>query len=371
MFQKARESSYLESTSLLVLAVRWRKPLLVITILAALGAVIFSGTYFIKPKFKSTVILFPAATNSISKALMGENSSDKQDILAFGEEEQAEQLLQILNSDEIRDAVARKYNLMQHYGIDSTQNYPITAFAGEFNDNISFQRTEFMSVRIDVLDADPQMAANIANDIASLLDSIESKIQQQRALQALVILEQSYNEKLATMKQKEDSLKYIRQHGVMDYANQANVWNVEYARSYATFSNEKGSLEILEKYRPANDSSIVNTKARIKGAEASIRDLQLKLNQLADFGGASISLSEELSLDRESLSKLKAQHERIKVDAMQNISHKFVVNKATKAEKKSYPVRWLIVLVSSLCAFFLGIIVLLIINRTKELNFNI
>lgn len=370
MFQKARESSYLESTSLLVLAVRWRKPLLIVTIVTAIGAIVFSGEYFIKPKFKSTVILFPAATSSISKALMGENSSDKQDILAFGEEEQAEQLLQVLNSDEIRDVVIRKYNLMQHYGIDSTQRYPITALTTEFNENISFQRTEFMSVRIDVMDTDPQMAANIANDIASLLDSIESKIQQQRALQALVIIEQAYNDKLAAMKLKEDSLKYIRQHGVMDYANQANVWNEEYAKSYSALSSEKASLGVLEKYRDAKDSSVVNTMARIKGAEASMKDLQLKLDQLADLGGASISLSEELSLDRESVSKLKAQHEKLKVDAMQSISHKFVVNKAMKAEKKSYPVRWLIILISTLCAFFLGIIILLVINRTKELNFN-
>jgi len=92
---------------------------------------------------------------------------------------------------------------------------------------------------------------------------------------------------------------------------------------------------------------------------------------LADYGGASISLSEELSLDRESLSKLKAQYEKLKVDAMKNLSHKFIVNKATKAEKKSYPVRWLIVMMSSLCAFFLGVIVLLILNRAKELNLQI
>ncbi len=371
MFQKARESAFMESTSLLVLVARWRKPLIIITILASLGSYIFSGEYFIKPKFKSSVVMFPASTNSISKSLMGENASDKQDILAFGEEEQAEQLLQILNSDEIREIVISKYNLMEHYGIDSKQNYPMTALAGEFNDNISFQRTEFMSVRIDVLDTDPKMAANIANDIASLLDSIESKIQHQRAMQALKIMEESYEDKMSVVKKKEDSLKYIRQLGVIDYRNQTLTWNEEYAKAYAAFSNETASLEVLEKYRSANDSTIINTKARIKGAEARVKNLQTKLNMLAEYGGASISLSEQLILDRESLSKLKDQYERLKVDAMQNLSPKFVVNKATQAEKKSYPVRWLIVLTSSLCAFFLALVVLLVINRAKEFNLNV
>jgi len=371
MFQKARESSYLESTSLLVLAIRWIKPLCIVTILGALCALIFSGENFITPKFKSTVVLFPAATNSISKSIMQEHTSDKQDILAFGEEEQAEQMLQVLNSDEIREIIIRKYHLMQHYKIDSTQRYPMTALIGEFNDNISFQRTEFMSVKIDVMDADPEMAAMIANDIAALLDSMEAKIQRERALHALVIVENSYKEKVADINRKEDSLRYIRQHGVTDYRNQALIWNEEYAKSFSTYNNEIASLEVLQKYRDPNDSTIVNTKARIKGAEARLKSLQVKIDNLADFGGASISLNEELSLDRESLSKLKEQFDKLKVDAMQTLPYKFVVNKAMKAEKKSYPVRWLIVVITSLCAFILAFITLLAIDKAKEIRLKI
>src|SRR3954468_21201026 len=117
MFQKARESNYLESTSLLFLLVRWRKPLSIVLLCTLVAAFIFSGPGFITPKFKSSVIFFPSATNSISKAILDDNSSEKQDILAYGEEEQAEQMLQILNSDEIRSRIISKYDLMKHYDI--------------------------------------------------------------------------------------------------------------------------------------------------------------------------------------------------------------------------------------------------------------
>src|SRR5574338_1376577 len=120
MFQKARESAYLESTSLLFLLVRWRKPLAIVMLSTLIAAFIFSGPSFIEPKYKSTVILFPSATNSISKAILEDSYSEKQDILAFGEEEQAEQMLQILNSDEIREAIIKKFDLFTHYKIEST-----------------------------------------------------------------------------------------------------------------------------------------------------------------------------------------------------------------------------------------------------------
>ena len=97
MYKKQQEKDYLEATSVVYFMLKWKKPLIIVTLVAVIGSAIFSGETFIPPKYKSTVILFPASTSSISKAVMEDHPGDKQDILAFGEEEQAEQLLQILN----------------------------------------------------------------------------------------------------------------------------------------------------------------------------------------------------------------------------------------------------------------------------------
>jgi len=371
MFQKARETAYLESTSIFVTLVKWRKPLLITILAAAVLSCVFSSSYFIKPKYKSTVIFFPTASTSISRAILDNNTSDKQDLLAFGEEEQAEQMLQILNSDDIRSAIIEKYDLMKHYGIDPKSEYPFTQLVSEFEDNISFRQTEYLSIRIDVLDTDPKIAAGIANDIASLVDSMKTRIQRARATEALSIVEGEYNLKLNQIKAMEDSLKWLRGKGIMDYSNQSIIWTEEYAKSYSMFSNETAALEVLKKYRGENDSSIVNTKARIQGAEARIKIIQPKLDALAKFGGANMSLSDQLTIEREDLNKLKLQYDKLRVDVQQNLPHKFVVNKAVEAEKKSYPIRWLIVAVSVFCSFIVALITILIIERSKEISYRI
>jgi hypothetical protein len=46
------------------------------------------------------------------------------------------------------------------------------------------------------------------------------------------------------------------------------------------------------------------------------------------------------------------------VDATQSLPHKFVINTAYKAERKSYPIRWLIVVVSTFSVILLAIIFL-------------
>ena len=87
------------------------KPLVVIPFLSMVVAVVFSGPTFIKPLFESQVILFPSTTNSVSKALLPQtNGYGDEDIFEYGDEQQAEQLLQILSSGEIRDSVIAKFD---------------------------------------------------------------------------------------------------------------------------------------------------------------------------------------------------------------------------------------------------------------------
>ena len=166
MLKNLKGKEDFDSSNILVFLYYWRKPVIIITLSALIASVIFSAPFFIPPKYKSTVIMYPVSTSSISKALLSENSGDKRDIMELGEDEQAEQMLQILNSNRIRDKIIDRYHLMEHYNIDSASRYKLTKLYNLYESNIKFRRTEFMAVSSTVYDKDPQIAANIANDIA-------------------------------------------------------------------------------------------------------------------------------------------------------------------------------------------------------------
>ena len=353
-----RKPSYLDATNLFMFIIRWKWHLLIIGVLAAVSALIFSGPAFIKPKFKSTVILFPSNTNSVSKALLG-GVEEQQDVLKYGEEEQAEQMLQVLNSDDIRDRIIEKFDLMDHYNIDPKGSYPVTRVRKEYESNITFERTEFMSVKIDVMDEDPELAAEIANNISDLLDSMKTKIQRERALQAFKIVEASYNDKVKRLNEVEDSLQILRSKGIFDYDEQSKIYEEEYTKAVAVYENEKASLPILEKYNKENDSIVVNTRARIQGAEAKMKNMKHELDNLAKYGGANVTMNQEMGWARKAVADLRERYAKAKIDLDQSLSSKFVVNRAIKAEKKAYPIRWLIVVFSTLSALFLSVLLLI------------
>lgn len=292
-----QEQTY-SSVDLLKFLIRNYKALLLMTLLGVIASIIISLA--ITPKFKSSVVIFPASTSSVSKALLTDMSRAPKDVLKFGEEEETEQLLQILQSDEIKASIIQKYDLLSHYQIDPDSKYKKTELLNEYMDNISVRKTEFQAIEIKVLDTDPEVAAAIANDIAALLDSVYNKIQKDRAFKALEIVHRVYKNQQEFVNKLEDSLSLVKNQGLYN--------------------------------------------SLLKQHDEEIKQLSL----------------------------LKSKYNEAQVDAYNDLPHKYIVNPAQVSEKKAYPVRWLIVVLSTIStfvfAFFLLLLLEKIVSVRKELS---
>lgn len=366
--QPSAKNYSFDSLSVVEFLYKWRKPLLIVTILAGIVSIIFTGPSFIKPRFKSTVVFYPATTNSISKALLNENAYDRSDPLAFGEEEEAEQLIQILYSDDIQSYIIEKYDLMNHYDIKPNAKFKNTQLAKKFSDNIRFRRTEYSSVEIEVLDTDPVIAAGIANDIAALLDETKNKIQREQATKALTIVETQYQAKREFVNKLNDSLNFFRALGIFDYEVQIDHITDVYVQATSGAAESRAKLKVLRDKKVAEtDTGIVNNEARLAGYEASSSRLQQQLDLLGKFGGAYSSVKEQLEQENEELVKLRQRFDRAKVDVDEVLPVKFVVNSAKVAEKKTYPLRSIIVLLSTFGALLMSLLVLIAVENYKFL----
>ncbi len=333
MIQYLNGNKDFDNSQLIIFFYRWRKLLISVSILAIIVSIVFSSPWFITPKYESSVIMFPVATNSVSKVLISQNSGIKEDILGFGEDEQVEQLLQILNSNLIRDKVIDIYNLMDHYEIKPGSKYKYTKLYKEYESNVKFRRTEYMAVKVRVLDKDPQMAADIANHIAVLVDSVKNQMQKERAMKAFWIVHEEYEALQAEVQVIVDSLSALGMMGVNDYERQSEVLNEQLA---IAIRNKDGS---------------------------GTREIQKKLDLIGQYGSIYMAFKNALEFKTEQLILLRAKYREAKVDAEQSLPQKFVINSAYKAERKSYPIRSIIVLVSLFSAIFLTILTILIFEN--------
>lgn len=314
----------------------YKKILLLVGIVALIVSTIVS--FLIKDKYKSSVILYPTTNSSISKAIISETNNGKDDVLKFGEIEEAEQLLQILHSDEIKQKIIEKYNLLNHYGIDENHRYKLTKLNEEFEDNVTFKLTKYLAIEIAVLDYNADTAALIANDIALYLDTVKNRMQKEIAVPAFKIVEQRYYAQKDFIKGLEDSLSALRMLGVIDYESQAE--------------------------RLTEQLGI----AIVQGKTAAANQLEERLKTLSKYGGAYVSIRDQLEFEKKQLTAIHTKYQEAKVDAESSLQHKFVVNNAFPAEKKTYPIRWLIVSISTLSSVVLALFLILIINNLKSLR---
>ena len=226
----------------------WEKKWILIglSLIAFIASVIVSLT--ITPKYRSHVTLFPVASVSISKNLVETEviTSDTKDILTFGEDEEAERMLQILNSDQISSHIINKLNLLEHYDIDTANKFKNTILQEKFSGSVSFRRTEFLSIEISVLDEDPQMAADIANGIAAYVDTVYFNIKKTRAVEAYNIVERELGNSKLMIDQFTDSINIIRNYGIHEYKTMSESLNLAYGEALAV-NNMRAVKAIEEK----------------------------------------------------------------------------------------------------------------------------
>ena len=118
-----KKQSLSDSKNIILDIYQWRKYLITFTLIASVLAAVISSPFFIAPQFKSTAVIYPTTTNSISQALLVKHNPYRKDVLEFGQEMEAERLLQILKSDEMQNRIVDEFNLFENYNIKPEEKY--------------------------------------------------------------------------------------------------------------------------------------------------------------------------------------------------------------------------------------------------------
>ena len=302
------------------LLVKWKKHFILITIIAAVLSVIFSGPWFIKPKYKSYSIIYPS------------------NLFPYSTESPTEQMLQLFGSSEIRNTVIHKFNLAQHYDIDTSSPPAIYNLINEYESNISVTRTEYESIEIKVLDTDPGLACAMVNEIIKGVNTKTRSLQREKTKEILLINENQ----LVFQRKQLDSVSVILQelrlkYNLLNYDIQVKEYSKGYASALASGKN-------------------------LKGIDVMLRNLQEK-------GGEYYSLSKTYEALLQSYNETKLAYDNTLKDLNKILTYTSEITPPVIADKKSYPIRWLIVLISVVSAnLFLFIILVMGMFKNKAIR---
>jgi capsule polysaccharide export protein KpsE/RkpR len=269
-------------------------------------------TFLLSPQYKSTTLVFPLRQFTVSKLIIEQNVGNQEDYMLLGDEDDAEKVLEIMNSDAMKKLIFDRFDLWNRWKINKDSKDALFYMINKWKKMVRIKKTVFNVVKIEVWDYTSAGAAEISNAIAAYCDSVRFRMIQPVALHALKIIEEEYFNTLNEMNKMEDSLRKLRKMGIMDYKSQV----ASLAKSYAK-AIEKNDMAAAERVKKA-------------------------WQQLEEYGGNYHHISENLRKYRFKYPVIKAKYEEAKINARYILPSVFVFQKGMRNEHPDRPERLLI-----------------------------
>jgi tyrosine-protein kinase Etk/Wzc len=345
---------------------QWRKPLIIVTLIAAFGSAAIS--LVLPVYYEATTTILPVNPLLKSPNHVFGNSTENPE--PFGTEEDLDRILSIAESRELTDFVIHKFGLYEAYGIDSTEQKSSYKIRKKLFKLYNAQKNAFGQIEISVEDKDREKAQLMANAIRQKIDELDQKLMRGNQQATVGMYETELSGKETYMVAMKDSLSKLRtQYGIYDVFAQGEFVSQVIPRIQAELA---GAKENLAYYKG------IGLRDSIRVSEAQVRKLAGKLSAFSGTGeGFNLNtfnegrekilfLEQFLEIYSEEMAEQREIYRRYKSVAGANIPSIYVVEPAYTPVVKSYPVRWLIVAGSTFVVFVAAIMAILLLNRYRD-----
>ncbi len=285
--------NFFNNTNLLRIIIKWKWHLIILAVVAALVSLVVSSPLIMKPRFKSIAYIYPS------------------NVMPYSDESETEQMLQWINSQDVRDSVIKKFDLQKHYGISPDEKYFASTLEYVYNKNVKVAKTQYESVEVSVNDVDPVMARDIVN---SILHYTDVKIRATHGVK--------YEEVVAAMerilKVKKTEIDSIQ-----------NLYR-EIATNYGVYDVTGQSQEITRGELRTVDGG---------GGGINTKDVQKLKEGMAEKSGELLFLANRIEDLANEYSEIMLKYDVARFDIDKKFTYVNIVTPPQIADKKSYPKR--------------------------------
>ncbi len=178
----------------------------------------------------------------------------------IGYDVEADRVLQIIGSEQVKDSVVKHFALVKYFGIDTTNKEWPQQLDNIYRNRIVASRTNIMAVVIQAETKDPVLSSQIADYVMRCSERIRERMYRQNSS----VAEETYHRQYIQKKNEVDSLERviatIRGSAVTSYPLLSNLMisaqgnNPQLEVLTQDFINENNQLNVVKiKYENAHD----------------------------------------------------------------------------------------------------------------------
>lgn len=304
--------------SVIRLILKWKMPIVGITILSGIVAALFS-LFVMDEYYFSWATFYPTNQYLSDRSMIFNTENSGGQIDYYGGKGDVNRILTIANSGPVIEYVIDSFKLVEHYDIDRNSKYWRTKVRKKFEKNFKAIKTERDGVEISLYDTDPKTAANIVNAIVEKTDELNKE--------HIATSKRNLYDLIAGQIQDQQN----KVNGLVDtLAELSQKYNIKVS------SGADGTVIVN-----GNDFKAVQQyKAILEKQENALKELNNRMN-------------------------IKEQME---VAMKSNSSSLFIVESAVAADRREKPVRSLVVLVTMLITGFVSVLGVILVEQYKQIK---
>ena len=319
-------------------------------------------------QYEAKIVLLPPAQNSsMSSALLGQlgNLASLASLAggSLGIKNPADMYVSFLSSRTVEDAMIQRFGLMKEYHekrmSDTRKAFErrTTAVAG----------TKDGLIRISVEDRDPKRAAELANGYVEEFRRLSATLAITEAARRRLFFEQQVQQAKDKLTEAEEAMTKTEQStGVLQIDSQARTLIESAAILRAEVVAKQVQIEGMRSFATDNNPTVVLAKQELAALQSQLEhvagshndtgsDINLSKGRVTQSGMEYLRRFRDLRYQEAVFELLAKEFEIAKLDEAREGSIIQVVDAAVPPDKKSSPHRLLIVLASTVLAFFVAV----------------
>ncbi len=321
---------------------------LVVTIVAVAVSLLlpkwYKATASILPPKERDVFGAMGSASSILKGLTGRGAGQGGNSYNF---------FAILKSRTAKEEVVRRFGLCDVYGIkDSSMEDAVK----ELTANTGFEVQEDDNITVDVLDKDPQRAAEMANYFVELLNTMSIDLGTREARNNREFIEKRVLTARQELHDAEDSLqRYQERSGIIIAPEESGAGISAIAELYGMKAKKEIELAIYRR-------SMSEDNPGVRQLEVELAELQKNLARFPEIGIGTLRLYRNVMIQQKILEFLVPMYEQAKVDQQKDVPVLLVLDKAVRAERKVKPQRTLIIFLCGTLSLFTCVLLVFVFH---------
>lgn len=320
----------------------------------------------------------------------GENSSGLSNLLAQsggllgglgvsipGAKSTADIYVGILESRTVADILIKKYDLKAVFEQEFMENV-YRELAARTKTQVS-RKTQIISVSVE--DEDPERAADMANAYVAALDHMNRTVNVTESQQKRMFLETRLQEVKKDLVRAETELREFQEkYKLVSIDEQARIAIEGAAKIKGEITAAQTELEVLKKFGTERQNEAIMLKSRIGELRKQLAKIEtgnqnkngdsfyIPFNEIPALGMQLVRLVRETKIQEKVFELITTQYELAKIEEAKDMNTIQTLDRAQPPDRKSGPKRALIVVLSTIIAFFVSVFLAFFLEYLSRLK---